>query len=114
MAAGLCDNSVIPAGLYRTTGADSATATGFDAAFAGMNGQGTWSLMISDNAGQDLGRLASRRISPLRMPPRRPEPRLCWVWVGWWWWAAAAGESCTTDLTHQGPGVLPGAFSLAS
>jgi MYXO-CTERM domain-containing protein len=59
---------VIPAGTYAATGAGSSTALDMNAAFAGLSSAGTWSLFLSDNAGADLGFVASASVTITTVP----------------------------------------------
>lgn len=67
-AAAVGDAVNIAAGVYRTSSANSATATNLSAAFAGMDGTGTWSLLVIDTEAADVGRIASASIDVTYVP----------------------------------------------
>lgn len=59
---------VMLSGAYRTTDALSSTATSMNAAFAGEDSNGNWTLTIADNAGADLGDLGSWELNIVPTP----------------------------------------------
>lgn len=59
---------VAPSGNYRATGALSSTPISLNSVFGGVDGNGTWSLSISDNAGGDTGALGSWSITIVPVP----------------------------------------------
>jgi len=67
-AAAVGGGIVIAPGTYAATGIGSGTALDMNAAFAGLSSAGTWSLFLSDNAGGDLGFVASASVSITTIP----------------------------------------------
>ncbi len=59
---------VIPGGTYRTTSANSAAFTSLDAAFAGQNGNGNWTLTMNDLAGGDVGGITGWSLTIVPAP----------------------------------------------
>jgi subtilisin-like proprotein convertase family protein len=55
-------------GEYRTTAANSAAFTSLDSTFAGLNTQGTWTLLMTDQAGNDVGSVGGWTLSMSAIP----------------------------------------------
>lgn len=67
-ATGGASTYVIPGGTYATTGAGSAGSTSMNAAFAGQNGNGLWTLSLSDVAGGDTGGITGWQLTIVPAP----------------------------------------------
>jgi uncharacterized protein (TIGR03382 family) len=62
------DLAVVGPGTYAATGANSATALSLNAAFAGLDSSGTWSLLVADLAGGDLGEIRNASVTITTIP----------------------------------------------
>lgn len=67
-AAGLGSAVAIPTGTYAASGVNSGAANNAFSAFVGLNSAGTWRLRITDNAGLDLGSVASWKLTLVPTP----------------------------------------------
>jgi subtilisin-like proprotein convertase family protein len=67
-AAGVLGSVSIPAGTFHTTSSGSSAATSMNAAFAGQNGNGTWTLTITDGTANDSGSIAGWQLTIIPAP----------------------------------------------
>ena len=67
-AASVADAAVVPAGTYRTSSEGSAAVTSLDAAFAGQNGNGNWTLTMNDRAFGDTGAITGWELRIIPAP----------------------------------------------
>lgn len=58
----------LPNGNYRTTASLTGAATSLDAAFGGQDGNGTWTLFMSDNAGGDIPSAVDWSVTITQVP----------------------------------------------
>jgi subtilisin-like proprotein convertase family protein len=67
-AAAAANPVLTPAGTYHTSSLGSAAFTSLDAAFAGQNGNGNWTLTMTDGAGGDVGGIAGWELRIVPTP----------------------------------------------
>lgn len=67
-AAAVGNTATIAPGTYSTTSARSPVATSMNAAFAGQNSNGLWTLTITDNAVGDVGGILGWRLTIIPAP----------------------------------------------